>query len=292
MTVIIEQLIEPRARDLGGFDVRRVLPHASRPMVGPFIFFDHFGPVQFERGRGVDVRPHPHICLATVTYLFEGELVHRDSLGCVQAIVPGDVNWMTAGSGIVHSERTSAQQRAVGARIHGIQSWVALPRASEETEPAFSHHGAGELPIVERDGVKLRLIAGQAWGEASPVQTLSDLHYADAVFAPGARIELPAKHSERAVYVVEGELQVGEGPLVVAGRMAVLAPGSDVSILSRGAARAMLLGGAPLDGERHIWWNFVASSHERIERAKRDWAEDRFARVPGDDERIPLPSDR
>jgi len=289
---IIEELIEPRARDLGGFEVRRVLPHASRPMVGPFIFFDHFGPVEFERSHGVDVRPHPHICLATVTYLFEGELVHRDSLGCVQTIVPGDVNWMTAGSGIVHSERTSSEQRAMGARIHGIQSWVALPRAAEETEPAFSHHAAAELPLVERDGVKLRLIAGRAWGEASPVQTLSDLHYADAAFAPGARLTLPAEHAGRAIYVVEGELQVGDGPLIVAGRMAVLAPGSELSIRSRGTARAMLLGGAPLDGERHIWWNFVASSSERIERAKRDWVEDRFARVPGDDERIPLPSDR
>jgi redox-sensitive bicupin YhaK (pirin superfamily) len=226
-----------------------------------------------------------------VSYLFEGELMHRDSLGFVQAIVPGDVNWMTAGSGIVHSERTSAEQRAIGARIHGIQSWVALPRSAEETEPAFRHHGASELPLIERDGVKLRLIAGRGWGEESPVQTLSELHYADASFAPGARLTLPAQHTERAVYVVDGELQVDEGPLVVAGRMAVLAAGADVSIRSRGAVRAMLLGGAPLDGERHIWWNFVASSRERIERAKREWVEDRFGRVPGDDERIPLPSD-
>jgi redox-sensitive bicupin YhaK (pirin superfamily) len=287
----IELLIEPRARDLGGFEVRRVLPHARRRMVGPFIFFDHFGPVEFARGSGIDVRPHPHICLATVTYLFEGELVHRDSLGFVQTIVPGDVNWMTAGSGIVHSERTSAEQRAAGARIHGIQSWVALPRAAEEVEPAFRHHGADELPLVEREGVTLRLIAGNAWGEASPVRTLSELHYADAIFAPGARLTLPAQLSARAVYVVEGEIQVDDGPLIVAGRMAVLAPGSDLVLGTRAPARAMLLGGAPLDGERHIWWNFVASSPARIERAKRDWADDRFGRVPGDAERIPLPAD-
>jgi redox-sensitive bicupin YhaK (pirin superfamily) len=199
---------------------------------------------------------------------------------------------MTAGSGIVHSERTSPEQRAIGARIHGIQSWVALPLAHEETAPSFRHHGYGELPLIERDGVTLRLIAGRGWGEASPVHTLSDLHYADATFAPGARLTLPAEHPERGLYVVEGEIQVGDGPLVGAGRLAVLTPGSDVVIGARIASRAMLLGGAPLDGERHVWWNFVASSRERIERAKRDWAEDRFVRVPGDDERIPLPSDR
>jgi redox-sensitive bicupin YhaK (pirin superfamily) len=291
MPGIIDQLIAPRARDLGGFEVRRVLPHGRRRMVGPFIFFDHIGPVQFAPGRGVDVRPHPHICLATVTYLFEGTLMHRDSLGCVQLIRPGDVNWMTAGRGIVHSERTSPEARAAGAPLHGIQSRVALPRAQEETDPAFRHHDAAELPQIERDGVRLRLIAGRAWGVESPVVTLSEMHYADAMFAAGGHAVLPAAFGERSVYVVEGALRIDDAPMIEAGNMAVLADGADATLRSEAGARAMLLGGAPLDGERHIWWNFVASSPERIAQAKRDWAEDRFARVPGDDERIPLPAD-
>jgi len=287
----IEQVIEPRARDLGGFAVRRVLPHGRRRMVGPFIFFDHIGPVQFAPGRGVDVRPHPHICLATVTYLFEGDLLHRDSLGCVQLIRPGDVNWMTAGRGIVHSERTSPEARARGANLHGIQSWVALPHVAEETEPSFRHHGAAELPQIDLPGVHMRLIAGSGWGVRSPVATLSAMFYAETTFEPGAHVVLSGKHIERAIYIVSGALQVDEEPSVSFGNMLVLAGHDDVTIRSAGGAHAMLLGGAPLDGERHIWWNFVASSPERIAQAKRDWAEDRFARVPGDDERIPLPAD-
>jgi redox-sensitive bicupin YhaK (pirin superfamily) len=210
MPGIVEQLIEPRARDLGGFRRCGALPHGRRRMVGPFIFFDHIGPVRFAPGRGVDVRPHPHVCLATVTYLFEGTLMHRDSLGCVQLIRPGDVNWMTAGRGIVHSERTSPEARAAGAPLHGIQSWVALPRAKEETDPAFRHHDAAELPQIERDGVRLRLIAGRAWGAASPVVTLSEMHYADATFAAGGHTVLPAALGERSVYVVEGALRIGD----------------------------------------------------------------------------------
>jgi redox-sensitive bicupin YhaK (pirin superfamily) len=288
---VIELLIVPRPRDLGGFQIRRVLPHGRRRMVGPFIFFDHIGPLTFARGLGVDVRPHPHICLATVTYLFDGELLHRDSLGFVQAIRPGDVNWMTAGRGIVHSERTSPEQRAIGARLHGIQSWVALPLAAEETEPSFHHHPARELPELERDGVRMRLIAGSGWGAVSPVQTFSPMFYADAVFAAGARLVLPADAGERAIYVVEGAVRAGEGDEVTDGRLAVLSAGRDVTLTATKPARAMLLGGQTLDGERHIWWNFVASSMERIEQAKRDWEADRFGRVPGDDERIPLPED-
>jgi len=285
----IEQLIEPRARDLGGFEVRRVLPHGRRRMVGPFIFFDHIGPVQFAPGQGVDVRPHPHICLATVTYLFEGDLLHRDSLGCVQLIRPGDVNWMTAGRGIVHSERTSPDSRAAGARLHGIQSWVALPLAAEEAEPAFRHHDAAELPQLEQDRVRLRLIAGNAWGVQSPVATLSEMFYAEAAFEPGGSVVLDGEHAERAIYVVSGALNIDDEAPIASGNMVVLTGRAEVTIRASAGARAMLLGGAPLDGERHIWWNFVASTPERIERAKRDWAELRFASVPGDDERIPLP---
>jgi redox-sensitive bicupin YhaK (pirin superfamily) len=285
----VELVIEPRTRDLGGFEVRRVLPHAQRRLVGPFIFFDHMGPVSFTPGRGVDVRPHPHVCLATVTYLFDGDLVHRDSLGSVQVIRPGDVNWMTAGRGIVHSERTSPETRARGARLHGIQSWVALPRASEETEPGFSHHPVAELPHVARDGVRLRLIAGRAFGAASPVATFSDMHYADASFEPGGHLVLDATLRDRAIYVVEGAIRVGDEASFPAGRMIVLGAGGDVTIRSDRGARAMLLGGTPLDGERHIWWNFVASTRERIDRAARQWDEGGFPGVPGDDERIPLP---
>ena len=285
----IELVIEPRVRDLGGFEVRRVLPHARRRLIGPFIFFDHMGPMSFASGRGVDVRPHPHICLATVTYLFDGDLLHRDSLGSVQLIRPGDVNWMVAGRGIVHSERTSPEARARGARLHGIQSWVALPLAFEETEPSFHHHAAAELPHVACDGVHLRLIAGHGWGAASPVVTYSDMYYADASFEPGGHLVIPEEHGERGIYLVEGSLQVDGGAAFQAGRLIVLAASGDVTIRSSRGARAMLLGGNPLDGERHIWWNFVASTTARIERAARQWAEHGFPEVPGDHERIPLP---
>lgn len=285
----IELTIDARPRDLGGFSVRRVLPYAKRRMVGPFIFFDHMGPVSFPPGQGVDVRPHPHIGLATVTYLFEGELMHRDSLGVEQPIRPGDVNWMTAGRGIVHSERTAPDQRAQGAHLHGIQAWVALPLHAEDTEPSFHHHPAPTLPDISRHGVNLRLIAGHAFGQHAPVATYSDLFYLDALFTADAALELPPEYTEQAFYVVEGAASVGDrrfGP----GTLVLLKPERVVTVQAGAGTRLMLLGGEPLEGERHIWWNFVSSSPERIEQAKDDWAAGRFAPVPGESESIPLPA--
>jgi redox-sensitive bicupin YhaK (pirin superfamily) len=291
MAVSIERVIEPRPRDLGGFEVRRVLPAAGRNLVGPFIFFDHIGPAQFAAGAGIDVRPHPHICLATVTYLFLGELVHRDSLGFVQPIRPGDVNWMTAGRGIVHSERTDAVLRQRATRIHGIQSWVALPTAAEETEPAFFHHPAATLPQIERAGIRMRVIAGTAWGQRSPVRTFSETLYVDVEVSEGAALELPDEHRDRALYVADGRVAL-DGGEYRGGHMIVFDAGGTTTIRALAASRLMLVGGAPLDGPRYIWWNFVASSHERIERAKDDWAAQRFPRVPGETEFIPLPESR
>ncbi|MDX1528650.1 MAG: pirin family protein [Gammaproteobacteria bacterium] len=289
MSPAVETLIQPRTRDLGDFQVKRVLPAGrQRKMVGPFIFFDHMGPAEFAAGKGIDVRPHPHIGLATVTYLFEGEIVHRDSLGFVQTIKPGDVNWMTAGSGIVHSERSGEAQRADASRLFGIQSWVALPRAAEETEPEFFHHPKSTLPMIESDGICMRLIAGTAFGERSPVKTYSDMFYLDAEMPAGGRLKLPDEHEERAVYPVAGEVALN-GVSISAGNMAVIAPGAEAELQCSRDARVMLLGGATMDGERHIWWNFVSSSKERIEQAKADWKENRFAKVPGETEFIPLP---
>ncbi|MDX1606169.1 MAG: pirin family protein [Candidatus Competibacterales bacterium] len=289
MNSMIEMVIESRPRDLGGFEVRRVLPAGRRRQrVGPFIFFDHMGPADFAPGSGIDVRPHPHIGLATVTYLFEGEILHRDSLGCVQAIAPGAVNWMTAGRGIVHSERSAPQVRARGGRLHGIQSWVALPAEDEEMAPAFDHYPAADLPAIDHDGVRLRLIAGTAFGKRSPVAVRSPMFYLDAAFGPGTRLELPDEHPERAVYPVDQTVTVA-GTRCAPGGRAVLAPGATVAIEAPEGGRVMVLGGAPLPGERHIWWNFVSSSSARIERAKSDWAQGRFPPVPDDDEFIPLP---
>lgn len=285
---LIEVVIEPRARDLGGFEVRRVLPSGRRQMVGPFIFFDHVGPAGFEPGKGIDVRPHPHIGLATVTYLFDGELLHRDSLGYVQSIQPGAVNWMTAGRGIVHSERTGPEVRARGARLHGIQSWVALPLEHEETDPAFVHHPADTLPAVKGDGLKMRLIAGAAFGERSPVETLSPMFYADADLDTQASITLPDEYEDRAAFIVSGAVSVA-GQRYDAGRMLVFKARREARVTASEPTKLMLLGGAPLDGERHIWWNFVSSSLPRMERAKADWKAGRFAPVPGDTEFIPLP---
>jgi redox-sensitive bicupin YhaK (pirin superfamily) len=284
----IERVIEPRPRDLGGFGVRRVLPSGGRQMVGPFIFFDHMGPAEFAPGGGIDVRPHPHICLATVTYLFTGEIVHRDSLGFVQPIRPGDVNWMTAGRGIVHSERTDSELRKNRTRIHGIQSWVALPTSAEESEPAFFHHPAATLPTIEREGVRLRVIAGTAFGKRSPVAVFSETLYVDAALANGSQLELIDEHRERGIYVAEGRVAIG-GSEFEAGRMIVLDEGATATIRATADSRLLLLGGAPVDGPRHIWWNFVASSRERIDRAKDDWAAQRFAKVPGETDFIPLP---
>ncbi len=281
--------ISPRERDLGGFSVRRILPFARRRQVGPFVFLDHMGPKTFAPGEGLDVRPHPHIGLATVTYLFEGQILHHDSLGVFQAIEPGAVNWMTAGRGIVHSERTDPQRRASGGRLHGIQAWVALPVEHEEVEPAFHHHGAATLPRFERDGVGLTLIAGSAFGHESPVTVFSRLFYLDAIMPAGRGIVLPAEYPERAVYVAEGELTV-DGETVSAGECAVLMPDVLPRLDATADSRVMLLGGDALE-PRIIWWNFVSSRRERIEQAKRDWREGRFEPVPGETDVIPLPED-
>ena len=285
---LIETIIEPRPHDLGGFGVRRVLPSAGHRSVGPFVFFDEAGPANFAPGEGIDVRPHPHIGLATVTYLFTGEILHRDSLGRVQAIRPGDVNWMTAGRGIVHSERSSPEARAAGGPLHGIQSWVALPEADEESEPEFHHHPADSLPVIARDGARLRLIAGTAYGETAPVRTFSEMFYLEADLAPGGSLELLEEHAERAVYLVEGAVAL-HGENFSAGRMIAFNPGTSITLEAKDGAKLMLLGGAALDGPRTVWWNFVSSDPARIEAAKRDWAEGRFAEVPGETEFIPLP---
>lgn len=286
---MIELVIEQRRRDLGGFEVGRVLPFAKRRRVGPFVFFDHMGPVDFPPGipRSVDVRPHPHIGLATLTYLFEGEIMHRDSVGSEQAIQPGEVNWMIAGRGITHSERFERARRE-GGRMNGIQAWVALPREHEETDPAFSHHAAAELPVFGEDGARARLIAGEAMGARAPVRTHSPLFYIHYELAAGARAELPAQYRERAAYVAAGEVEV-DGQRFGEGRMLVFGPGKPVPISAASPAIVMLLGGEPI-GERFIEWNFVSSSQERIAQAKADWRAGRM-KLPDLDhgESIPLP---
>lgn len=286
----VETVVVARTSDIGGFEVRRALPSARRRMVGPFVFLDQMGPAMLRAGHGLDVRPHPHIGLATVTYLFDGEILHRDSLGQVQPIRPGELNWMTAGRGIVHSERTAPETRAADHAVFGAQAWVALPSRHEEMEPAFAHHGADRLPVVEGEGKRVRLIAGALYGARSPAATLSGLFYADARLDAGARIEIPADHEERAAYVAEGTVEVA-GDAFEAGRLLVLHPGDPIVAEARTPARLLLLGGEPMDGPRHIWWNFVSSSKERIEQAKADWRAGRFSAVPGETEFIPLPGD-
>jgi redox-sensitive bicupin YhaK (pirin superfamily) len=283
--------ITGKAHNLGdGFFVTRLLPQIARRSIGPFVFFDYFGPVDFAPGKGIDVRPHPHIGLATVTYLFEGSQMHRDTLGSVQEIKPGDVNWMTAGRGIAHSERTGDAVRATGHRMHGIQSWVGLPTADEEAPPEFHHVGVDDLPEREDKGVTLRLIAGTAFGLTSPVKTFSPVFYADARFAAGGALHYTSEHEERAFLVIDGEVQTGPAEVHGPGAMLALEKGEDVTLYADAPARVMLLGGAPLDGERHIWWNFVSSSKDRIERAKQEWKDGKFGLIPGDDkEFIPLP---
>ena len=286
--------ITGKAHDLGdGFFVTRLLPQVARRSIGPFVFFDYFGPVDFPPGKGVDVRPHPHIGLATVTYLFEGSQMHRDTLGSVQEIKPGDVNWMTAGCGIAHSERTAPEVRASGHRMHGIQSWVGLPQADEEAPPGFQHFAAHDLPERDDKGVLLRLIAGSAFGLTSPVKTFSPIFYADARFATGGALHYACEHEERALLVIEGEVQTSEVEVHGPGAMLALEKDEEVTLYAAGAARVMLLGGAKLDGERHIWWNFVSSSKDRIERAKQEWRDGKFGLIPGDDkEFIPLPESK
>jgi redox-sensitive bicupin YhaK (pirin superfamily) len=289
----VDQVIAPPVRDLGdGFRVRRALPAGARQMVGPFIFFDEMGPVVLGPGHGLDVRPHPHIGLATVTYLFEGEILHRDSLGTVQAIRPGEVNWMTAGRGIVHSERTPPELRAGEKALAGIQAWIALHRQAEECEPAFLHLDAGQLPAFRAEGIHLRVIAGSIHGEHAPETIARDAFYADVMLDAGARLPLEARYEERAAYLVEGRVQVLPGGTAYeAGQLIVFRPGADVTLAASGTGRTrfMLLGGARVPERRYIWWNFVSSSPERIDQAKEDWREGRFASVPGDPEFIPLP---
>ena len=289
---MIDLVIEQRRRDLGGFEVGRVLPHAQRRMVGPFIFLDRMGPAQFAAGmpRSVDVRPHPHIGLSTLTYLFEGEIMHRDSVGSEQPIRPGELNWMTAGRGITHSERTPPALRERASRLFGIQTWVALPERDEEAEPSFAHHGANELPEVEGEGKRARVIVGSLFGARSPVRTLSETLYADVSLKGGATLEVPTDQEERAAYVVEGSVGLGRGDERFGeGQLLVFRPGEPAALRADGPTRLMLLGGAAMNGPRHIFWNFVSSSRERIEQAKQDWREGRFAPVPGETERIPLP---
>lgn len=280
-----------RLHDLGdGLVVRRLLPVLTARHVGPFVFYDHIGPADFVPGKGMDVRPHPHIGLATVTWLFEGSIRHRDSLGSMADITPGAVNWMTAGRGIAHSERTPPQAREQGQRMHGIQVWVALPHEHEETEPAFHHHEAASLPRIRQPGAELVLIAGTAYGYASPVKVFAPMFFIEARLEAGAQIALPDEHAERAVHVIEGEVSWGDLDMGMS-QMAVQAGASAPSVRAKTASRLMLFGGAPLDGERHLWWNFVSSSLERIEQAKADWTAQRFAKVVGDEEEfIPLPA--
>jgi redox-sensitive bicupin YhaK (pirin superfamily) len=294
MTNNIQQLIAPHVQDLGGFEARRLLPSDALTLVGSFIFFDHLGPAVFPPGKGVDVRPHPHINLATVTYLFEGALMHRDSVGSVQEIRPGAVNWMTAGSGIVHSERTPDSEREREATLHGIQTWIALPTEHEETAPWFRHHPADELPTWETDGVSFVLIAGAAFDRTSPVQTFAPMLYLDIRLTPGAQFTLPATYSERAVYTVTPGLEIDDAP-VAQHRLATIVTGAEISIGATAETpepvRCIIIGGEPV-GERHKWWNFVSSSLDRIETAKQDWQAGKFGLVPGETEFIPLPEEQ
>ena len=285
----IAHIVVPRSADLGGFAVHRALPSAQSRMVGPFIFFDHMGPAVFKPGAGVDVRPHPHIGLATVTYLFDGEIVHRDSLGTAMPIRPGAVNWMTAGRGIAHSERTAAERRGGGEPLHGLQLWVALPMKDEETAPAFAHTAAADVPELRDDGMTIRVVAGTLHGLRSPVITSWETLFADVRLQSGATLPLGAEHEERAIYGLAGEIEIGgtsHGPE----RLLVLRPGDPITIRAASDAHFVIVGGAAMDGPRHIWWNFVSSCKDRIEAAKADWKAGHFDLVPGDTaEFIPLP---
>lgn len=293
----LELIIRSRERDLGGFTVRRILPYATHRMVGPFVFFDHMGPATFPPGKGMDVRPHPHIGLATVTYLFEGKILHRDSLGTSQVIEPGAVNWMTAGRGIVHSERSPDDVRKSGTRMNGIQLWVALPKEHEETAPEFTHHPSNTLPEFEMNGVQIKLLLGSAFDRKSPAPIHSDLYYMEAKFKAGAELTIPASDRESAVYVVNGSVEAEDSALG-GQEMAVGKIGKPLRIKASEASHIMILGGKPLEGDRYIFWNFVSSSKEKLEAAKAEWrkgpgsAGSQFPRIPGDDnEFIPLPDE-
>lgn len=291
----IETLIIPRARDLGGFEVRRALPSPKRQMVGPFIFFDQAGPAEFITGKGVDVRPHPHIGLATVTYLFRGEFQHRDSLGSNQMILPGAVNWMVAGRGVTHSERTSEETRKAPHGLYGIQTWVALPEDKEDVAPSFEHHGKETLPVIEHDGVRVRLILGRAYGATAPAKLYSDTFYGDVSLASSARFPLPDDHEDRGIYVLEGSVSIA-GEDFEAGRMMVFRPGDRITVAAgTEGAKLIILGGATMNGPRYLWWNFVSSSEDKIAAAKEQWRAARWGEgqfdLPPDDrgEFIPLP---
>lgn len=284
----LDLVIVPRTADLGDFTVRRALPSSRRRMVGPFTFLDHMGPTEFKAGHGVDVRPHPHIGLATVTYLFNGEIVHKDSLGSDVPIRPGDVNWMTAGRGITHSERTAPDRRQGGEPLHGLQCWVALPTRDEETDPLFAHYDQEKLPLVTGEGKSARVVTGRMFGVSSPVATFHDTFFADLSLEAGASVPLDADYEERAIYVVSGEIEIA-GDRFAEGKLLVFKPGDRITVRASQPARFVMLGGAPMDGPRYIWWNFVSSRKERIEAAKADWKAGRFDGVPGDSEFIPLP---
>jgi redox-sensitive bicupin YhaK (pirin superfamily) len=285
----VEQVIIPRAKDLGRFEVRRALPSKDRQMVGPFIFFDQMGPAEFLTGQGLDVRPHPHIGLSTVTYLFSGEITHKDSLGSDLIIRPGAVNWMQAGRGIVHSERTRLEARQQPTSLFGIQSWVALPESMEEAAPAFAHHDAAALPVLSDKGCMIRLVAGKLFGMISPVITAWDTLYADIVMAAGAHLPLDAAYEERAIYTVKGTITI-QGDTFGPRQLLVLREGDGLMVKALTDCRFILCGGATMDGPRHIWWNFVSSRKERIDQAKEDWKKGRFDTVPGDEQDfIPLP---
>lgn len=287
----IEAVVVPRMRDVGDFKVHRVLPAARHGMVGPFIFVDQMGPARFAPCHDINVQPHPHINLATVTYLMQGEILHRDSLGTEQLIRPGAVNWMSAGRGIVHSERSGPSVMAKGGNFLGLQTWVALPADQEESDPWFFHAGADELPRIEDGHASVRLIVGSGWGKTSPVQTPSDTFYADVTLPAGGRLPLDAEHEERALYAVSGQLRI-DGHVFNPGRLLVLRPGQALTVENPGPAetRFVVLGGATLDGPRHIWWNFVSARRERIEQAREDWKARRFPLVPGDEQAYtPIP---
>lgn len=284
----LDIVLVPRVRDIGGFSVRRVLPSSRRKMVGPFIFLDQMGPAIFDPGIGLDVRPHPHIGLATVTYLFEGALLHRDSVGSVQTIEPEAVNWMFAGRGIAHSERTPPDIRARGGQVFGLQMWVALPRAQEESDPRFIHHDRDALPVIHDEGRAFRVVTGSYGGVVAPFSSAWETVLVDARLQTGARLPISTRHDERAIFVAEGRVDIAGQPFE-AGPLVVLKPGAPVTLTALAPSRVVLLGGEPMDGPRHIWWNFVSSSKERIEQAKADWQAGRFAQVPDETELVPLP---
>ncbi|MGI9264543.1 MAG: pirin family protein [Gammaproteobacteria bacterium] len=286
-TPLIELLIEPAEKDLGEFTVRRALPDKRRQRIGPFIFFDHMGPAEFPPNTGVNVRSHPHIGLATITYLFEGEILHRDSLGYIQPIRPGEINWMTAGKGIVHSEKVTPELFASGQKLHGLQTWVALPLEHEEAEPRFEHYGADGIPKLRRDGVQINVVIGTAYGETSPVQAASETLYVEALLDAGAELELP-EAQELGVYIVAGSIELA-GQSISGGTLVVLANGRSATVSASDGAHIMICGGDTLEGDRIVWWNFVSSSRERLEQAKRDWRDGKFDEVPGEPDFIPLP---